>query len=144
MLIKVGEHLVNLDYVRSISPIPGRGPDGLPQVRFTFADGETVVGAYAMAVLDRLAGQVVPAPPDYVVVEAFAPDRGDEDRSFTYSTAPVIAFRFEGGSTDLVPITLEGEPSDSAVYAVMAPDGRCTAVDTYATLNEWKAEVEHL
>lgn len=123
MLAKIGtSHTVNTNAIRSIE---GLTPDskGRERQQITFTDGSTLLVLSSEEFIDKLTGQVVPAPTGYTVIEAYPPEDGETEPTFRFF--PVIAFRVM--TIDNVmppePITAAGEPENT--WALIWPDGQC-------------------
>ena len=125
MLVSVHGTIINLDHVRSIedagrpsrTTAPGRS-------LLTFSDGKTMVVPCSVDWFASMLGRTVPAPPGYKVIKASPAMADDPHPSFWVTD--VIAFRLSSGYGEaLVPITIEGEPSEACHYGIIYPDGRC-------------------
>ncbi len=141
MIVSVGDIIINLDQVREIERAAPKPPLGLQRVRVTWNDGSATFLDAAFNSLESHCGRVIPAPAGYQVIVSY---KEDEKIGF-FQPSPVIAFRVTGSSYfDVVPITVEGEPEDDAVFGLMLPDGRVMNNEGYIndSLEEWKRLAE--
>lgn len=130
----IGNSRVNADHIVSIEP-KARGRDGSCWT-VTLINGRTLESTDG---LEDCNGSIVPAPPGFVLVEAYPPGPSDPDRTVDYDITAIVAFR-AFGSGEPTPITLNGDPPSGRVWAVIQPDGQCIGWgDTWDSLDTFKA-----
>lgn len=85
---------------------------------------------------------IIAPPPSYKLVEAFPPRDGNKADLVTYRTTGIIAFRIEAPNFHPKPITVMGEAGETKAWAVIHPDGRCSAGgDGYVDAESWKRDM---
>jgi hypothetical protein len=136
---------INADHIARAEALPPR--NGIAQgFAVTLSSGQRASVLISSVVMDDLRGTIVPAPPGFVVVEAFLPQPGDADRTVRLDTPrPVIAFRVFETGTRPTPITADGQvgTGGNAHFAVRGPEGPWVGVEEeYATPAEFKTVLE--
>jgi hypothetical protein len=109
MFVKLGKKFVNTDFVKEYEEI---SVGGRPALAITFKSDEVVKYPCEYSEMNEMRAQILPAPEGYFCV--------DLDGDGELCRSPIIAFRYYGDGSDLMPISMY-YPTDGGI---LTPEGK--------------------